>query len=77
MIKPQYITRPVHRDQPKPDVASHEDIDWRQVSVAEAIDHDRAHYQAMRGRVEQARAAKPKRTWLTALAELFGIRRMS
>lgn len=58
----------------KLDVATHDDIDWRDVSVAEAIDHDRAHYQAMRGRIDQARAAKAKPGKWAVLLQVLGIR---
>lgn len=74
MIKPTYITRPVQRAPAQPDVATHTDIDWRNVSVAEAIDADRQRQIETIARLKAARAAKPK-GWLRTLAEVMGIRR--
>lgn len=70
------ITQPLAQAS-KPDVTTHEDIDWRTVSVAEAIDADRQRAVEQRAKLDALKAKRRKRTWLTTLAEVFGVRRAS
>jgi hypothetical protein len=71
MIKPTYPTRPLVRAPSQPDVSSHEDIDWRVVSVAEAIDEDNKNYAAMRARL----LAIPRRSKWDTFLQVIGVRK--
>jgi hypothetical protein len=75
MHKPTYITRPCAKPPATPDVATHHDIDWREVSVAEAIDAEAAHYRAMREKLAAVRKGGKTGTWGTLL-QVLGIRRV-
>jgi len=78
------ITQPLAHA-PKPDVTTHEDIDWRTVSVAEAIDAERQRVMDQRvklaslgrkcGKSGMFAVRKPSK-WNTLL-QVLGIRRMS
>lgn len=74
MQKPLHITRPVPSAPAKPDVDSHDDIDWRQVTVAAAIDADRARHQAMREELARVAHLRRRSMWGTFL-QVIGVRR--
>lgn len=70
------ITQPLAREA-KPDVATHEDIDWRKVSVAEAIDADRKRQLEQRAKLDALRAAKRKPGMWATVLQVVGVRRAS
>lgn len=73
--KPLHITRPVLAVEAKPDVDSHADIDWSQVSVAEAIDADRMRNQAMREELARVAHLRRRRSAWDTFLQVMGVRR--
>lgn len=66
------ITQPLVREA-KPDVATHEDIDWRTVSVAAAYNEEREQAAAMRAKLAALRAKRKPGKWDTLL-QVLGVR---
>lgn len=66
------ITQPLARET-KPDVATHEDIDWRKVTVAEAIDADRQRVLDARAVLDRIKTERKRGFWAT-FCQVFGAR---
>jgi len=64
------ITQPLAREA-KPDVATHEDIDWRKVSVASAIDAERQRVMDARATLDRLKAERKRGFWAT-FCQVFG-----
>lgn len=79
------ITQPLARET-KPDVATHADIDWRKVTVAEAIDADRQRSLEAKAKLKTVYAARKsgkttiqmgatrKRGFWATFCQVFGAR---
>lgn len=66
------ITQPMAQT-PKPDVATHEDIDWRVVSVASVIDAERQRLLDARATLERLKTERKRGFWAT-FCQVFGAR---
>lgn len=76
MNKPTYITRPCSRPPVQPDVKTLHDIDWRTVSVAEAIDEERRQRDQQCAKLAQLKARRKGGRWNTFL-QILGVRRVT